>query len=357
MLADYFESRAVPLQRFASGAVTPLRFGDSIAEHRATRHAVGLFDFSFMGCFEVSGRDALACLHRVQTRDLAGLRAGRLCYTLLCRDDGSVLVDATVWARGDGRYSLFSGRREDIEHLRACAAGFSVTIDDLSQQYAIIAAQGPRSHELLIRHVGETLADLPHFGFDGFRLFGRRCVIGRLGFSGEAGYEVLVDAGSGVETWQALVECGQSYGVAECGFAAADGLRIESGYILFTNELASRVTPQALRLERILSFGHGDFIGAGALRHRSRFEEPVMTGFVLAQPRGRTFRRDLPRARLTSTAWSPTLERHIALGFVVAESARPGTLVQCEGGELARTARLPFYDPMRWLPREPARKA
>src|ERR1041385_1364277 len=97
MLETYFCKRKIPLLQFPGGGVTPLRFSGASSEHLATRSTAGLFDFSFMGFFQVSGPDSLLYLHRIQTRNLYLLPRNRIAYTLLCRPDGTVFIDATVW--------------------------------------------------------------------------------------------------------------------------------------------------------------------------------------------------------------------------------------------------------------------
>lgn len=293
-----------------------------LEQHLATRRAAGLFDFSFMGLYEFRG---IAALERLQSRRLADLEPGRAVYTLLLNDDGSVFNDATVWRMDAGRYWLFTGRRSDVAWLGAAA-------QDRSGEHAVLALQGPASGAILARLVGaEAVRSLGYFHF----ATQGAMVIGRLGYSGELGYELVVPAQEGPRLRQALLEAGRG-GLCECSFAAADSLRIEAGYALFDREIDGRANPRELGLERRVSAPRTRF----ALSRR-------LVGLVIVN---RPPRADSPVAQVTSECVSPVLGKTIALGFAAPDTAA-GSSVRLADGRLACVARLPFYDPGRRLPR------
>lgn len=352
-LAAFYAGRRIAMVEVAPGATVPLRFSEPSAEHLATRRAAGLFDFSFMGLCEISGRDARAFLERAQTRGLAGLRPGALCYTLLCDDDGSVVNDATVWRHADERYWIFTGRRSDVHFLAASGGALAVRIDDLSGRYAVLAVQGPRSAAILARVLAPAVvATLRYFHFADARWRGRSAWVARLGYSGEQGYEVIVPARDAAQLWDAILAAGRQDGLRECGFEAADSLRVESGFVLFARELALRLTPFELGLARLLSFDGRPFRGSGALR-ALRWVEPERKLCGIVPGRHAACALGLPRARVTSEAHSPVFGRTLALGLVERGATAPGTAVAIEDGRIGRVARLPFYDPPRVLPRRP----
>jgi len=362
-LSDSFRARGVRLVEFgACCPAVPQSFGDPLAEQRATRSAVGLYDFSFMACLEVRGAQAAAFFDRLQTRNLARLSPGRLAYTLLLRDDGSVLIDATVWRLAAQRYWLMTGRRADVDHVRAAGAGYDIEMEDRSGRISVIAVQGPQSAALL-RRCGA--ANLPGpFGFAQVSLLGHACVVARVGYTGEHGYELFVDAVLAPALWSGLAADGRAFGIAECGLEAADALRIEAGFILFTHELASPVTPYELGLLRLLDSPR-PFMGAEALA-AARWREParVLAGFVDLSGGAPGPEASLPlrpaaapqsgTAVLTSVRYSALLEREIGMGFVRPGERYPGTRVRLQTGATARVARLPFYDPPRRLRRRSA---
>ena len=316
-------------------------YAEARAGHLATRSAAGLFDFSFMGHFEISGPRARAFLERVQTRNLAQLAPGRIYYTLLLREDGSVFNDATLWCLAPERYWLFTGRPGDCDWIERFLSAGEPVLARLSGQFSIIALQGPRAFDILR---GVRAEPPGYFAFTQAEVDGVPAWIARLGYSGERGVEILVPAAAGAAAWQALIQAG----ACACSFETANSLRIESGYILFTNELAHLPDPFELGLGRLVT--SSACIGAAALREKRR--AGLRRRLVGLVPTGSLRAADsLPEAQLTSEAYSPTFGRQLGMGFAPAGHAAPGTLLRLADGRLARSARLPFYDPGRVLPR------
>lgn len=355
--ASWLATRSAEQVEFAPGVATPRSFGDARREHLATRRAGGLFDFSFMGCAAIEGPRALDCLNALQTRRLDTLRPGRIAYTLLLHDDGSVQSDATVWRIDRDLFWLFTGRRADVACVVGLGARFAVEITDRSDAHAVIAVQGEVSWRTIERCLpGVALAALPYYGFQRAMFADTECWIARLGYSGETGYEIVVADAAAPTLWQALLAAGADAGLIECGFDATDSLRIEAGHILFTRELASTVTPFELGFARLVDLDWREFRGGLALRERRR-QAPLRRLVGLLPAGGILADVNVPShvaegtAIMTSACWSPLLERRLGIGFVNAEDACPGATVSLGGGARARVARLPFYDPPKVLPR------
>jgi glycine cleavage system aminomethyltransferase T len=290
----------------------------AVEEHLATRRAAGLFDFSFMGLYEFYEKAELQAL---QTRNLDDLVPGQIAYTLLLKDDGSVLMDATVWRLDAERFWLFTGRRSAFGG------------QDASGAFAILALQGPASGWILARLLGpDAISNLRYFRF----LEKDNLIVARLGFSGELGYELLVPAPEGAALRQRLLDAGRNEGLRTCSWAAADSLRIEAGYVLFDRELDGRANPRELGLERFAP--KREFGAARRLVGLDILEEP-----------GRT---ELPPAKVTSECFSPTFGKALALGFVGTPTIDRGSAVRLGDGRIARVAALPFYDPKRSRPRD-----
>jgi aminomethyltransferase len=366
-LERYFARRGVDRTELARGVTTSAWFSNAAAEHMATRRAAGLFDFSFMACFEITGNSSLAFLHRLQTRNLLALREGQLAYTLLLREDGSVINDATVWHVSSGHYLLFTGRRDDLQHLAPLAAGLAVDIADRSREQAVLAVQGQQAWAIMQRCLGKRAGlppQLPYYGFVVLEFNGSPCLLARIGYSGETGYELVIAAEAAPALWQSLLETGAERGLAECGFSAIDSLRIEAGHILFMRELALPVTPFEIGLSRLVNFYNTQCRGVSALRRR-RWQAPqhALAGLIADHPGCTAFAAQpcadfsavMPgSALLTSACMSPVLKRQIGLGFVAAADRRPGTRVRLASGTGATVTRLPFYDPARFLARRTA---
>lgn len=364
-LIGWFKERNIALLDVAEGVFTPSRFASAREEHLASRRTAGLFDFSFMACFEIAGVDALAYLQYLQSRNLHSLGPGRIMYTLLCRDDGGVLNDATVWRHDGDNYWLFTGRRSDAGHLRNAAVGFDVTLTDHSGRFAVIALQGPDSAAILGRCFPRQQFDrLAYYGFTRARFGADPGWIARLGYAGERGYELVTHAAGGAGLWEQLLAAGQPMGLRECGFRAADSLRIEAGHILFQRELAAPVTPSELGLTRLVSYYGAEHIGSQVLK-ALRWTAPKRQLVGLLPDRIREpelsaaerFRPELLQnvrpgtGCVTSLCMSPVFARPLALGFVTYEDRYPGTQVALADGHSAEVARLPFYDPGKILPR------
>ena len=246
---------------------------------------------------------------------------GQIAYTLLLREDGTVLIDATVWC------------------LDAIATGCSPAgaarsaRHDVSGAFTILALQGPASGWILARVLGpDAVGNLRYFRF----LEKDDLIVARLGFSGELGYELLVPAAEAAALRQKLLDAGRNEGLRTCGWAAADSLRIEAGYVLFDREIDGRANPSELGLERFAP--------------KMKFDAARrLVGLDILDEPGRS---DLPPAKVTSECFSPTLGKSLALGFVSPATIDTGSAVRLGDGRIARVAALPFYDPKRRRPRD-----
>jgi len=323
-------------------------FGDPAAEARACRTACALFDFSFLECARIQGAGARQLLEAFTGRPLASLEIGRISYALRVGPAGEAIADLTIWRIGDDRYEVMSGRREDIADLLACAESAIAASEGADR--ATFALQGPASLDILGRFGrADVIEPLPYFGFTDATLDGIACRVGRLGYTGEAGFEIICDRNRGAELWQALsshARCG--------GFIAMDMLRIEAGFVLFSNEFRLPVTPEEA--------GLGWF-------HRSSPSRPPQVALV-------TFRAD---ADCLEWPWRPrrTLLRPVTPGEIVITSAcdsvvaggilglgyvsrdrEPGTMLRDPSGIFRdiRQTSMPYYDPGKRRPRLPWRR-
>lgn len=364
-LHDYFAGLRVPQLDLAPGVTTPLRFSNPREEHLATRRSCGLFDFSFMGCAEIAGRECLAYIDYAQTRELDSLPSGKLAYTLLLREDGTVLNDATVWHIESDRYWLMTGRQADLRHLQQLAEKFDVTFLDISSQHAVLAVQGPYASSLVRRCLRDLVPALPsYYGFAEGRFDAAPCLIACVGYSGESGYELVIGSARAPALWQRLLDAGNDFDLRPCGFEAADSLRIEAGHLLFSRELALPAYPAELGLSRLTDVYRGRFHGSGGLlAARPTLPRFCLVG-LLPVARGSTKLEalqhiaDIPRhpigagaGLMTSAAYSPLFSRILGLGYVSPADRYPGTRVTLAGGVPAIVARRPFYDPAKALPR------
>ncbi len=318
-------------------------YGDVEEEVRACRGACALFDFSFMARARVSGPAALELLERFQARPIAGLAAGRLRYGLRIDGEDAVLADLTVWNLGGGVYEVMSGRRADMAAL-ARMAGPETAVEDLTEGTAVFAVQGPGGLDALapLTDAGR-LAEIPYFGHRRLDVGGIECRIGRLGYTGERGFELIAGHADGEALWRRLAERARP-----AGFAAADCLRIEAGFILFVNECRFGRTAAEL--------GLGRFAGVGRTAPRFRlicFTAETATPPMLWRPEpNAALAQDEGRITVTSACHSPLAGGTLGLGLVAA--GEPGPFTDPAGAfHRIREVSLPFFDPDKARPRGP----
>jgi glycine cleavage system aminomethyltransferase T len=212
-----------------------------------------------------------------------------------------------------------------------------------------MAVQGPQSHRILKQCLDSPLPEA-YFSFSCAIICGENGWVARLGYTGECGFELLVPAAAGAKVWKALL--GADNRIRECGFEAADSLRIEAGYVLFTCELVKPATPYELGLGRLVALRHPPFLGSAALQ-TIRFRRPARTlaGLRFGGPSRKRADGNLPRVEVTSQCDSPIFGKNLGLGFVTYAQRFPGSLVYTADGRVASVSRLPFYDPPRVVPR------
>lgn len=329
-----------------------------VAEHEAVRTAAGLFDVSHMARFVASGEGAVAFVDRLITNDLAKLSAGRLLYTAMCREDGGVLDDVTVYKFDpDVLVVVNAGNRERIwDWMQARAAewkGTPFSLSDKSADYAQLALQGPRAQAMLAPLAGSDLDAIPYYGHSVLTLNGAKGVlVSRNGYTGEDGFEIYVPVADGPALFRALVERGRAAGLLPAGLGCRDTLRLEMAYCLYGNELDLDVNPLEARLAWVVKLKKPSFIGREALASiKQAGPRRALAGFRVA---GNRFpRKDQALildgqavGRVTSGGFSPSLKAGIGLGFVPPELAAPGSKFSVDvRGEAvpAEAVSLPFY--------------
>jgi aminomethyltransferase len=329
-----------------AGWQMPLRFQGDLAEHHAVRRHAGLFDLSHMGQIEVTGAEAGRFLDHALVGRLSALAVGRARYTMLCHDTGGVLDDLVVYRLADRRYLLVANAANTavvFAMLRSHADGFRAVVEHRTADWALIAVQGPASAALL------DPGPLPYYAIRPFTVAGRDVLLARTGYTGEDGFEVYCRPGDAPAVWRSLLALGPT----PAGLACRDTLRLEAGMPLYGHELSVRRTPLQAGLARTVDFAKRDFVGAAALRRqRAEGSFEVLAGLV-------TGTRRAPRAgypvldasgavagTVTSGALSPTLGHPVAMAYLPAALAVPGTplRVDVRGSSVdATVVPLPFY--------------
>ncbi|MFJ1643801.1 glycine cleavage system aminomethyltransferase GcvT [Streptomyces sp. NPDC088258] len=341
----------------------PLRYGSERDEHLAVRTRAGLFDLSHMGEITVSGPAAGALLDYALVGDIGALAVGRARYTMICQEDGGILDDLIVYRLQDDEYMVVanaSNARVVLDALNARSEGFDADVRDDRDAYALLAVQGPEAASILKSVTDADLDGLKYYAGLPGTVAGVPALIARTGYTGEDGFELFVEPRYAERLWQALTEAGRGVGLVPCGLSCRDTLRLEAGMPLYGNELSTALTPFDAGLGRVVKFektsNGGAFVGRAALEaaaERAASAPPRKLVGLIAEG------RRVPRAgypvvaggakvgEVTSGAPSPTLGRPIAMAYVDAEHAGPGTEgvgVDIRGShEPYEVVALPFY--------------
>ena len=326
----------------------PRDYGDPEREAHACRTDCALFDFSFVGRARLEGPGALDAIAQLTRRSLTGLMPGQIRYALHADSNGRLLSDLTIWKHGEARYDVMSGRSEDIEDLiRAARPGCEV--EDLSAATSIIALQGPDSLQALagLTDTG-VLAQLGYFAFAPVAIADVRCLVGRLGYTGEPGFEIVLPRPAAPQIWALLARRARP-----AGFAAADMLRIEAGFVLFANEFCLPVTAREAGLER--------FAGACAATKAPEIALVCLQADTREKPV--LWRPRTPPARptrsgtitVTSACHSLQAGGTLGLGYALRSDLTAGAPLFDPAGAFAdiRLAPLPFFDRDKRRPRAP----
>jgi len=354
-LADRHQTLGARMVEFG-GWLMPLQYAGILEEHRAVRSRAGLFDLSHMGELFVEGSEAAAALGYALTTEPAGLKVGRAHYSMICFPEGGILDDLIVYRLGEERFMVVANASNASAVSDALAerlAGRHVVLDDRSLATALVAIQGPLAAAILAPMTGVALADLPYYGIAEGNVAGVPALIARTGYTGEDGFEVMVDVAAAGRVWDALLEAGQPVGAVPVGLGARDTLRLEAGMPLYGNELGPDTTPFEAGQGRVVKLAkEGDFVGRAALEKASA-EGPrkLLVGLVV---RGRgiarhgydVFAGDRRIGVVTSGTQSPTLGQPIAMAYVTPSEAAPGTIVAVgirDQRVPAEVVPMPFY--------------
>ncbi|NGO73281.1 glycine cleavage system aminomethyltransferase GcvT [Streptomyces boncukensis] len=342
----------------------PLRYGSEREEHLAVRGKAGLFDLSHMGEITLTGPQAGELLDYALVGNLSRLKPGRARYTMVCDEQGGILDDLIVYRLAEREYLVVANAANAqtvLDALRERQAGYDAAVRDDREAYALLAVQGPAAAGILASLTTADLEGLKYYAGLPGTVAGKRALIARTGYTGEDGFELFLDPGDAVAVWQELTAAGAEAGLVPCGLSCRDTLRLEAGMPLYGHELSTALTPFDAGLGRIVKFekttNEGRFVGRAPLEQAAKRAESApprkLVGLVAEG-------RRVPRAgypvvaadgtvigEVTSGAPSPTLGKPIAMAYVDAAHAEPGTegvAVDIRGThEPYEVVALPFY--------------
>lgn len=316
------------------GFEMPVQYTGIIEEHKRVRNAVGVFDVSHMGEVEIRGNDALAFVQRITVNDAAQLPPGRVQYSAMCYEDGGIVDDLLVYNMGDHYMLVINAANiaKDVAWMRQQLSG-DVTLRDRSDDFSLLAVQGPRSLLTLKGLTGAGIDGLQYYHWMRGTLAGVAMVISRTGYTGELGFELYFpsDAATGAKVWNAIMEAGRPHGIGPVGLGARDTLRLEMGFCLYGHDIDQTTNPIEAGLGWITKIDKGDFIGKGPIvRAKQEGITRRLVGFALD---GKAFPRQgypirvggAPAGTVTSGTVSPVLDKGIGMGYIDTPHAKVGT--------------------------------
>ncbi len=337
--------------------------GGLVAEHKAVRGSVGLFDVSHMGDIRIrSGRTpggALAAVQHISMNDASQLAIGQAQYSAMLYPQGTFVDDVIVHRLGQDDYLLVinAGTREkDIDWVRQNTREFDCVVEELSDAYTQLAIQGPRAVDVLQKLTDADLAPIRNYWFTHGAVCGlKNILIARTGYTGEDGFELYVpsDQATSEQVWARLMEAGREFGILPCGLGARNTLRLEAKMALYEHEISDKINVWEAGLDRYCKMEKGDFIGRVALeRAKSAGLTRTLVGLEMVE---RGIARDgycccneagEAIGVVTSGSPSPTLGKNIALAYVPPAMSAIGTPVYVEirsQKAMARVVPTPFY--------------
>jgi aminomethyltransferase len=355
-------------------------------EYNAIRNAAALIDISPLFKYRLTGKDATRLVDRIITRDMRKVSVGQVIYTPWCDEHGKVIDDGTVSRLEENRYR-WTAADPSLRWFTQNASGMDVSVEDISESVSALALQGPTSGRLLKSLINEAdIENLKYFRVTTGTIAGVPVEISRTGYTGDLGYEIWVPSEQAVEVWDALMEAGRAFDIHPAGMLALDVARVEAGLLLIEVDFNSskkalideqKYSPFEMGLGRLVHVSKNRFIGQAALiAEQKQGHAREIVGLEIDWPEVEqlyeaaglppavspiasrvalpVFKDGIQVGKATSSTWSPTLKKMIALATVKREHTKPGTQLQFEITIEAKRHRVhamvvktPFFNPKR----------
>lgn len=328
--------------------------GDPHLEHDAIREAVGMWDTTALTKIQLRGRDALAAIDYLVTRDMSKIPIGKSAYCPILKDDGHFCDDGIIFHVAEDRFLVASSIGPSHELLQDYAKGRDLSVER-DEDLHIITVQGPKSVDLLDAHTGANLRELPFCHQIHAKLCGADMMVSRTGYSGERGYELFMDAGQVTEVWEELMDHGKTLGLLPISFGGLEMVHIESGLMAYGAEATEENTPWEVDMGWAVSRTKGDFRGQRAVFDLEGKEKVKFYGVVADHDEVVEHGAELSIngeavGRVTTPAYSRRLGKSLALVHLIPSAAKEGTVMELNGPKVqcrATAASIPFVDPER----------
>jgi aminomethyltransferase len=351
-LNSIHSARGAKMVPFA-GFEMPVQYPTGITEeHRAVRERVGLFDVSHMGEFIVRGPGAVDFVNFVTTNDVAKLAIGQVHYSTILNERGTIEDDCLVYRFADHLMMVVNASNiaKDFDQISRYKSRFDCTLEDISDDVALLALQGPNAQAVLSRHTAIDLESIKYYYFTVGTVAGvENVIVSRTGYTGEDGFELYFDPAHAEHLWRELMAKGD---VTPAGLGCRDSLRLEMGMALYGNDIDDTVTPLEANLQWLVKLAKGDFVGRDALvQQKERGIPKKLVGFTSSErafPRHGypVFYEGAPSGVVTSGTMSPTLGTAIGMCYLPTAGAREDSTLDVEirGKRVPATVvKTPFY--------------
>jgi aminomethyltransferase len=336
-----------------AGYYMPVQYSSIIAEHKAVRNSVGVFDVSHMGEVFVKGDKALDFVQLITVNDASKLVPGRVQYSAMCYPEGGIVDDLLVYRLGEKEFMLVinaSNIEKDFEWMQKNNVG--AELNNRSDEYSLLAVQGPNSKRVIQKLTSDPL-DMEYYHFINARINGIDMLVSRTGYTGELGYELYFtgDEKTAEALWKAVMDAGKEFNIAPAGLGCRDTLRLEMGFCLYGNDIDQTTNPLEAGLGWITKLKKDKFIGKEALLRvkeagLKRKLVPVTTDEKAFPRHGYDFTAGGKKiGTVTSGTVSPVLDKPIALGYVETQFSDEGSKLNfsIRGKEIpAEVVKLPF---------------
>lgn len=338
------------------GWALPVQYTSILKEHHGVRSQAGIFDVSHMGEISIKGKGAGEYIQRMVTNDIAKKADGRAIYSPMCYEDGGTVDDLLIYKLGEEDYLLVvnaSNTQKDYEWFRDNCTQEGITVENLSEEYALLAIQGPKSQIILQKLIKEPLDDLGFFRFvQGLKVAGTKAMVSRTGYTGELGFELYIPSGDAAGLWERIMEAGAPEGLIPAGLGARDTLRFEAALPLYGQELSAEISPLEAGLGRFVKLQKGDFTGRDSLiKQKEEGPGRRIVGFEMIDRgiarSGYKVRHDLGEIGfVTSGGLAPTLNKSLGMALVDREYQGLGDEITVDmrgKSQRAKIVDIPFY--------------
>lgn len=339
----------------------PVKYGSDLAEHAAVRQRAGIFDLSHMGEIYVTGSQSGQFLDWALVGKMSAMKVGKAKYGMIVNSAGKILDDLITYRLQEDKYLVVpnaSNAEVVWQALNERRQNFQVDLENATLKQSLVAVQGPKAADivtsLLPADHAQALSELGYYACMPAKVAGLSALVARTGYTGEDGFEIIVDNADAVALWRAVLEAGQPFDAIPCGLAARDSLRLEAGMPLYGHELSAQLTPFDPGFGKVVAFKtKEDFFARKALEEASQ-QTPTRSLVGIVGEGRRAARAGYavldqdanPIGEVTSGMLSPTLGYPIAMAWVDSGHSEVGTQVQVDlrGKPFPyRVVELPFY--------------